>query len=382
MGFSTTPSPEFSMSAQLFQPIVVGPVSLKHRVVLAPLTRLRADAKTYVPLLPLVKDYYTQRGSTPGTLLISESITITTKAGGYPSMPGISTPEQIKAWKEVVDSVHAQGSFIFLQMVALGRGSLPAVLEADDPTFPFISASDIPIVKGERKPQALTIPEIQEYVGLYVQAAKNGMEAGFDGVEIHGANGCLVDQFQQDISNNRTDIYGGSVENRARFTLEVVKAVTSAVGESKTAIRFGPWSPFAGMGMADPVPTFSYLVSEIKRLYPNFAYIHLIEPRISADSSVETSSENATQSNDFIREIWGDRPLISAGGFNRESAIKLAEQRKNSLVSFGRHFIANPDLPLRLEKNIPLHPYDRPTFYLPGQDVPTGYTDQPFANAS
>ncbi|KAJ6513742.1 hypothetical protein C8R47DRAFT_1033386 [Mycena vitilis] len=370
------------MSAQLFQPTDVGSVSLKHRIVLAPLTRLRADAK-YVPLLPLVKDYYTQRGSTPGTLLISESVAIATKAGGLPNMPGISTPEQVKAWTEVVDSVHAQGSFIFLQIGALGRMAMPAVLKADDPTYPWISASDIPVEKGaEEKPRPLTIPEIQEYVELYAQAAKNGMAAGFDGIEIHGGNGCLVDQFQQDVSNNRTDTYGGSVENRARFTLEVVKAVTEAVGESKTAIRFGPWSPFGGMGMADPVPAFSYLVSALKRLYPNFAYLHLIEPRICADSSVETSSENATQSNDFIREIWGDRPLISAGGFTRESAIKLAEQRKNSLVAFGRHFIANPDLPLRLEKNIALHPYDRPTFYLPGQDVPTGYTDQPFANES
>ncbi|KAJ7612402.1 hypothetical protein DFH06DRAFT_1345145 [Mycena polygramma] len=141
------------MSAQLFQPIVVGPVSLKHRVVLAPLTRLRTDAETYVPLLPLVKDYYTQRG-TPGTLLISESVAIATKAGGLPNMPGISTAEEVKAWTEVVDSVHAQGSFIFLQIGALGRMSIPAVLKADDPRYPWISASDIPVEKGtEEKPR-------------------------------------------------------------------------------------------------------------------------------------------------------------------------------------------------------------------------------------
>ncbi|KAJ7349878.1 hypothetical protein DFH08DRAFT_807215 [Mycena albidolilacea] len=152
------------------------------------------------------------------------------------------------------------------------------------------------------------------------------------------------------------------------FPLEVVKAVAAAVGER--------------MGMADPVPTFSHIVSELKRLRPTLAYIHVIEPRISADSSVDASPQNAGQSDDFIRDIWGDRPLISGGGFTRDSGIKLAEERKNSLVAHGRHFIANPDLPVRLQKNIPLHPYDRSTFYLPGLGAPTGYTDQPFASSA
>ncbi|KAJ7753303.1 FMN-linked oxidoreductase [Mycena olivaceomarginata] len=367
------------MSSQLFQPITIGAISLQHRVVLAPLTRLKGDAN-HVPLLPLVKEYYTQRGSTPGTLLITESTIIAAKAGGFPNMPGIWNSEQINAWREVVDSVHAQGSFIFLQLLALGRGAIPSVLKAEDPTFELVSASDIPNAEGAEKPRPLTVAEIQEYVELYAQAAKNAVEAaGFDGVEIHAANGCLTDQFLQDVSNNRTDAYGGSAENRARFPLEVVKAVAAAVGESRTSIRFSPWSPFSGMGMADPVPTYSHIVSELKRLHPTLAYIHVIEPRISADSSVDASPQNAAQSNDFIRDIWGDRPLISGGGFTRDSGIKLAEERKNSLVAYGRHFIANPDLPVRLQKNIPLHPYDRPTFYLPGLDAPTGYTDQPFA---
>ncbi|KAJ7111326.1 hypothetical protein C8R44DRAFT_799317 [Mycena epipterygia] len=294
-------------------------------------------------------------------------------------MPGIWSAAQINAWKEVAQSVHAQGSFIFLQLVALGRSALPAVLHAEDSTFPFVSASDIPATDGaEERPRALTIAEIAEYVGLYAQAAKNAMAAGFDGVEIHDANGCLLDQFLQDVSNKRTDAYGGSVENRARFPLEVIKAITDVVGQDRTGVRFSPWSPFADMGMVDPIPTFGHIVSEIKRLYPQFAYIHLIEPRISADSSIDASADNAAQSNDFIREIWGDRPLISAGGYTRDTAIRRAE-RNNSLVSFGRTFIANPDLPLRLEKDIPLNAYDRSTFYLVGQDSPTGYTDQPFA---
>ncbi|KAJ7218237.1 hypothetical protein B0H12DRAFT_1032012 [Mycena haematopus] len=367
------------MSSPLFQPITVGSVSLQHRVVLAPLTRLKTDVNR-VPLLPLVKEYYSQRGSTPGTLLIAESTVIAAKAGGYPNMPGIWSSDQIAAWTEVVNGVHAKGSFIFLQILATGRAAIPAALRAEDPTFPFVAPSDIPVTKdAEEKPRPLTIAEIKEYVCLYAQAAKNAMKAGFDGVEVHAANGCLTDQFLQDVSNNRTDAYGGSVENRARFPLEVVKAVADTIGENKTGIRFSPWSPFLGMGMADPVPTYSYIVCELKRLFPKFAYIHAIEPRIAADSDLDTSPANAAQSNDFLREIWGDRPFISGGGFSRETAIKLANEHKNALVAFGRHFIANPDLPVRFEKNIPLHPYDRPTFYLPGQDIPLGYTDQPFA---
>ncbi|KAJ7700498.1 FMN-linked oxidoreductase [Mycena rosella] len=360
------------MAPQLFQPIALGPISLKHRVVLAPLTRMKSDAN-HVPLLPLVKDYYAQRAGVPGTLQISESAIIAPKAGGLPNLPGIWTQTQITAWKEVVQAVHAKGSFIFMQLAALGRGAI-----REDPSFEIVSASDIPSAQGAEKPRPLSVAEIAEYVNFYTQAAKNAMEAGFDGVEIHNANACLLDQFLQDVSNNRTDAYGGSPKNRARFSLEVIKAVSNVVGEERTGIRFSPWSPFGGMGMADPIPTFSHIVSEIKRLHPNLAYIHLIEPRINADSHIEPSVENANQSNDFIRDIWGDRPLISAGGYTRDTAIQVTE-RPNALVAFGRMFIANPDLPVRLEKNIALHPYDRSTFYLPGQDVPTGYTDQPFA---
>ncbi|KAJ7808733.1 hypothetical protein B0H14DRAFT_2868938 [Mycena olivaceomarginata] len=363
------------MSSQLFQPITIGPISLQHRVVLAPLTRLKGDAN-HVPLLPLVKEYYTQRGSTPGTLLITESTIIAAKAGGYPNMPGIWSSEQINAWREVVDSVPRERLLHFPPAFGPGTRRNSLGLKAEDPTFELVSASDIPNAEGAEKPRPLTVAEIQGYVALYAQAAKNAVEgAGFDGRQ----NGCLTDQFLQDVSNNRTDAYGGSAENRARFPLEVVKAVVAAVGESRTSIRFSPWSPFSGMGMSDPVPTFSHIVSELKRLHPTLAYIHVIEPRISADSSVDASPQNADQSNDFIRDIWGDRPLISGGGFTRDSGIKLAEERKNSLVAYGRHFIANPDLPVRLQKISRSHPYDRPTFYLPGQDAPTGYTDQPFA---
>ncbi|KAJ7633144.1 NADH:flavin oxidoreductase/NADH oxidase [Roridomyces roridus] len=369
------------MSSSLFQAYTLGPISLKHRVVLPPLARYKIDA-AHVPLLPLVKEYYTQRARTQGTLLIAEATIIAAKAGGYP-MPGIWNQDQIRAWKEVTDSVHAKGSFIFLQILALGRNAMLSVLRNEDPSFELVGPSTIPVAADrEDKPRALTVAEISEYVELFAQAARNAIEAGFDGVEIHGANGCLVDQFLQDVSNDRTDDYGGSIENRARFPLSVLKAVSQAISEERTSIRFSPWNQFGGMGMADPIPTFCYVISEIKRLHPKLAYLHLIEPRINADATAETTAENAAQSNEVFFNLWGDRPLIVAGGCTRECAMKLAAERANVLVCFGRHFLANPDLPLRLEKNIPLNPYDRSTFYLAMQNDPKGYTDYPFAEVA
>ncbi|KAJ7633086.1 NADH:flavin oxidoreductase/NADH oxidase [Roridomyces roridus] len=357
------------MSSPLFQPYTLGPISLKHRVVLPPLTRLKVDA-AHVPLQPLTKEYYTQRASAPGTLLIAESTFIAAKGGGF-SMPGIYSQDQIKAWKEV--------RFI----LALGRNSMLSVLKNEDPTFELVGPSNIPVPENTAdKPRPLTVAEIDEYVGLYVQAAKNAIEAGFDGVEIHGAHGCLVDQFLQDVSNVRTDDYGGSIENRARFPLAVLKAVSQEIGEERTGIRFSPWSQFAGMGMADPIPTFSHVISEIKRLHPKLAYLHLIEPRMNADSPADTTTSNVADSNSALIELWGDGPLIVAGGYTRESAMKLAAEKKNVLVALGRHFIANPDLPLRLEKNLPLNPYDRSTFYLAMQNDPKGYTDYPFSEVA
>ncbi|KAJ7478762.1 hypothetical protein B0H11DRAFT_2281125 [Mycena galericulata] len=365
-----------SSTTKLFQPIKVGTVALQHRVVLAPLTRYRASGgKEHVPYIPLVADYYSQRASKPGSLLITEATFIAARAGGYEHVPGIWSPEQIKAWKVVTDAVHSKGSFIFMQFWALGRTANPDQLQAEDPSFPYVSASDVQLTW--KAPRPLTIQEIKEYVGLYVQAAKNAMEAGFDGVEIHNANGYLLDQFLQDVTNKRTDEYGGSIENRARFTLEVVDAIVATIGAEKTAIRFSPWSPFQGMGMTDPLPTFSYVISQLVVRHPTLAYIHLVEPRISGNVNREESAIGAQESNDALRAIWAPRPVIRAGGFTRDSAIEAAQN--GDLVAFGRFYISNPDLPTRLEKNIPLNVYDRTTFYLPGENSPRGYTDHPFA---
>lgn len=199
--------------------------------------------------------------------------------------------------------------------------------------------------------------------------------AGFDGVEVHGANGYLIDQFLQDVSNQRTDEYGGSIKNRVRFGLEVLDAVVKVIGPRRTGIRVSPWSTAQDMGMQDLVPTFSYFVSEVKRKHPDLAYLHVVEPRVVIDRPKKAS---ALESNDFIRRIWAPKPLISAGGYTRESAMQTADG-KGDIIAFGRYFISNPDLTTRLKENIPFTPYDRSTFYLHGE-VSEGHIDYPFAS--
>ncbi|KAL0575580.1 hypothetical protein V5O48_006396 [Marasmius crinis-equi] len=372
-------------NSQLFQPIKVGDVTLNHRVVLAPLTRFRADVN-HVPLVPLVKDYYTQRASEPGTLLITEATFVHPRAGGYTNVPGIWSDAQIEAWKEIVDAVHDKGSYIYLQIWALGRTAQPEQLRSEDPSYPHVSASDIPMSGRSESPRPLTVEEIKEYTQYFAEAAKNAVhKAGFDGVEVHGANGYLIEQFLKEASNRRTDQYGGSPENQARFALEVVDAVVKAVGPRKTGLRLSPWSTFQDVGVKDPVPTYSHLVKELKKAHPTLAYIHVVDPRVDGVAIVEDVGH---RSNEFIREIWTEGPggieaedgrrLISAGNYDLATGAELADT-KGDLVAYGRQFISNPDLPYRLKYNVPLTPYDRSTFYLAGSSEPRGYTDYPFA---
>ncbi|KAJ7511743.1 hypothetical protein B0H11DRAFT_1952865 [Mycena galericulata] len=359
-------------SPKLFQSTRVGDMGLGHRIVFAPTTRFRADAN-HAPL-PHVAEYYGQRASTPGSLLISEATFIAPRAGGYKHAPGIWSEEQIAAWRKVTDAVHAKGSYLYLQLWALGRAAEVATLAEDD--LPYVSASDVPITGQEIAPRALSIEEIQEYVQLYATAASNAVhKAGFDGVEIHAANGYLPDQFLHDRSNVRTDMYGGSVENRTRFPLEVADAVVKAVGQKKTAMRISPWSTYNDMYFEHPKPTYTHLVTQLRDRYPELAYLHVVEPR--ADG-VETVDVKAGYSNDFIRDIWGDRRLISAGGYSRETALAAAEG-KGDLIAFGRPYIANPDLPYRLLHGITLALGNRALYYAPGSVDPKGYTDYAFA---
>ncbi|ETW78409.1 hypothetical protein HETIRDRAFT_446181 [Heterobasidion irregulare TC 32-1] len=362
-----------SPSPQLFQPLTVGNLVLQHRVVMAPLTRFRANAQ-HIHTDIAVK-YYTQRASIPGTLIISEATFIAPQAGGYANVPGIWSDEQIASWKKVTDAIHAKGSFIYIQLWALGRAADPAQLVLEDSSFQAVSSGNIRMGGREAAPRPLTVDEIKEYVQFYATAASNAVhKAGFDGVEIHNANGYLPDQFLQDVSNNRTDEYGGSIENRARFGLEVIDAVTKAVGEKIVGIRFSPWSEFQDMGMKDPIPTFSHMIETIRDRYPDFGYIHLVEPRINAAVDIEVKQG---QTNEVFRKLWGSKVYLTAGGYKKEDALKAAET-DNTLVVFGRYFISNPDLVLRLKEDIPLTMYDRNAFY--AHTVPEGYIDWPFAN--
>ena len=244
---------------------------------------------------------------------------------------------------QIVDAVHANGSYIFLQLWAFGRAADVELLKAEDPNFEFVGASAIPISPADPTPRPLTVDEIKTYVQWYAEAADKAVNrAGFDGVELHFANGYLPDQFLQDVSNQRTDEYGGSIENRARFPLEILEAVSKAVGEDRIGFRISPWNTWQGMKMENPEPTFAYFVSQARERFPDLAYLHVVESRISGDAD---STSDRTDSNDFLREIWGDKAFITAGGFTPQSAAETVEA-KGGLVAFGRRYISNvSDLP-------------------------------------
>lgn len=254
-------------SSNLFKPLKVGNLNLEHRVVLAPLTRFRA-LDNHVHCEEAI-NYYEQRACVPGTLLITEASYISLEAGGYDNVPGIFNDAQVKAWKKVTDAVHAKKSHIFIQLWALGRAATTAVMKKNG--LDVVSSSDLPISTDHAKPRALTTDEIKAYVHQYGRAAKLAIEAGFDGVEVHSANGYLLDQFIQDVCNKRTDDYGGSIENRTKFSLEAVKACVDAIGADRVGIRLSPFSHFQGMKMADPVPTFTYLINHLPQ---DLAYLH------------------------------------------------------------------------------------------------------------
>ncbi|PKK51293.1 hypothetical protein CI102_3894 [Trichoderma harzianum] len=349
--------------SKLFTPLKVGRVELAHRIAMAPMTRFRAD-DNHVPL-PTVKEYYAQRTAVPGSLAITEATFITQRAGGYKNVPGIYTQEQIDAWKEIVDAVHEQGSYIYLQLWALGRSAKAEVLK-EESGDDLVSASDIPEANGG-KPRPLTEEEILGYIQDYVQASKNAIAAGFDGVEIHGANGYLLEQFIQQITNKRTDAWGGSIENRARFALEVTKAVVAAIGADRTGIRFSPFADFIGDLDYDPVPQYIYLVEQLKPL--NLAYIHFVESR-----------EKGNDLSPIIKAYGNAGPVMVAGGFQLESSKKAVDEEYKDydvVVAIGRPYTSNPDLPFRFKQGIELVPYQRETFFTPKLDK--GFHDFPFS---
>ncbi|TDZ28360.1 Chanoclavine-I aldehyde reductase fgaOx3 [Colletotrichum trifolii] len=359
------------MSTKLFEPLRVGQAQLSHRVVMAPLTRFRFAAD-HVPL-DMALEYYTQRASVPGTLIIAEAVLISEAHGGFPNAPGIWNDAQIAGWKTITDAVHAKGSSIFCQLIAPGRAAVVPVLDKEG-GHPLLSASAIPIDESSPVPREMTPAEIAQAVADFAQAGRNAMAAGFDGVEVHGANGYLVDQFLQDASNRRADEWGGSVANRARFPLAVAAALAEAVGGGdRVGFRVSPWSSFQGMRMADPVPQFSHLARGLRDL--RLAYLHVVESRVNNWQDVQK-----VEGIEFLLDIWDNAsPVLVAGGFTPELARRAVDDeyaRWDVAVVFGRHFLANPDLPFRIKHGLPLNKYDRDTFYTPS--IPEGYIDYPF----
>ncbi|PKK46282.1 hypothetical protein CI102_8665 [Trichoderma harzianum] len=349
----------------------IHPIEVKHRIGMPALSRFRGtDDHTATPMM---KEYYSQRSRVPGTLIITEAGLISHGSGGYPNAPGIWREDQVVAWRAITDEVHRNGSFIICQLFHIGRAANPEIAKKEG--IEIVSASAIPHEEGAPIPRALAIDEIEEIVRDFAIAAKNAIRAGFDGVELHAGNGYLLDSFTQDVSNIRTDRYGGSIENRSRFAYEVMKAVGDAIGSERLGIRLSPWSTFQGMRMKDPVPQFSNLINKAKEL--DLAYIHLIEPRVVNNFDQEHPIDDNL---DFAFNLW-DKPILLAGGYKPDNVLKAIDEiysGRDIVVMFGRHFVANPDLVFRIKNELPLNQYERSTFYTPKN--PTGYLDYPFSN--
>ncbi len=362
----------------LFSPLQVGPYQLTHRVVMAPLTRMRAERPSLAPR-PLNAEYYTQR-ATPGGLIIAEASPVMAGGFGNPGVPGIYSEAQVKGWRTVVDAVHARGGLIFLQLWHVGRvshssfqpgGAMPVA-----PSAVPISA-ELKTMTADGKPasyetpRALETGEIAGIVEAFRQGASNAMKAGFDGVEIHGANGYLIEQFLQSRSNLRTDQYGGGIENRARFLMEIMEAVIRVWGAGRVGVRLSPYGIANDSGEADPMPLYSHVVQALNPL--GLAYLHFIEPRSSGAGRAEVNHQNVPSAMVLFRPIWKG-VLITAGGFTGETANAAIADGHADAIAFGRIFISNPDLPRRLREGLPLTPYSRATFY-GGEEK--GYTDYP-----
>lgn len=355
-------------NSRLFEPLKLGNMELKQRIAMAPLTRLRADENHVI--LPMVTEHYKQRACTPGTLLISEATFISKEHSGYLFPPGIFNQAQINAWKTTTDAVHEQGSYIFCQLWALGRVADPEVAKTRSITIKSSSATQL---QGKGTPQEMTHEDIRNAIAVYAQAAKNAIAAGFDGVELHGANGYLIDQFTQDVVNKRTDEYGGSIANRSRFAVEVTQAVAEAIGAERVGLRLSPFTTFQGTGMQDPYPQFIDVIKKINPL--GLAYLHLIEARVDGITEVEHPGSISP----FVEHF--DGPVLLAGGYTLEVAKKTVDEDrkdKDVVIVFGRYFISNPDLAFRLKEGIELTPYRREDFYRAGQKK--GYTDYAFSD--
>nr|GLL32641.1 putative 12-oxophytodienoate reductase 11 [Ipomoea trifida] len=356
----------------LLTPYKMGNFHLSHRIVLAPLTRQRSYGNVPQPHAIL---YYSQR-TTKGGLLIAEATGVSDTAQGYRDAPGIWTKEQVEAWKPIVDAVHAKGGIFFCQLWHVGRvsnkGYQPngqAPISSTDKSFtPQIRANSINAAEFT-PPRRLRTDEIPQIINDFRLAARNAIEAGFDGVEIHGAHGYLIDQFLKDGINDRTDQYGGSLENRCRFALEIVDAIANEIGADRVGIRLSPFANYMESGDSNPKALGVYMAEALNKY--GILYCHMVEPRmIEVGEKCECPDSLLP-----MRKAFKGTFLV-AGGYEREDGIKAVAENRGDLVVYGRLFLANPDLPKRFELNAPLNMYNRDTFFT--SDPVVGYTDYPF----
>ncbi len=357
-------------NVSLFAPASLGKLTLSNRVVMAPMTRSRALGN--VPNA-LIAEHYEQRAS--AGLILTEGVAPSPNGLGYARIPGIFSAEQVAGWKLVTNAVHAKGGHIFAQFMHTGRvghpANLPAGAELIAPSAIAASGqmyTDSQGMQPHPVPRAMTEADLASTLAEFVQAAKNAIEAGFDGVELHGANGYLLEQFISPVTNQRTDAYGGSIENRLRFVLEVAHAVCDAIGGHRVGVRLSPYGVNAGMEQyAETDETHLTLVQKL--IATGVEYVHLVDHSPMGAPEVPAALKAA------LRKAW-PRTFIASGGFDRDKAEAVLAEGKADLVAFGRPFLANPDLVTRLEKNLPLNALDFGTFYTPG---PKGYTDYPTA---
>ncbi|PHS69280.1 MAG: alkene reductase [Methylophaga sp.] len=349
------------LEQDLFSPVQIGPYQLNNRIVMAPLTRCRSDDDN-VPT-EMNRIYYQQR-ATAG-LIITEGTQISPQGAGYPNTPGIYNDQQVEAWKRITDSVHAQGGHIFLQLWHVGRVSYQGIQPNDQAP---VAPSSIKIAGDYKQPHALKLSEIDDILYDYRNAAKNALAAGFDGVEIHAANGYLIDQFLRDGSNNRTDQYGGDYKNRIRFLFEVLHAVTHIWGNDRVGVRLSPTNPFNSMSDSNPEELFKYVVKQLNSF--NLAYLHMVEGALSFS---DTTTEIPAFDSRSLRDIYQGTYMANLG-YTKQSANQAIQNGKADLVSFGDLFISNPDLPERFLHNVPLNKTNMDTRY---GGTEKGYIDYP-----
>jgi 2,4-dienoyl-CoA reductase-like NADH-dependent reductase (Old Yellow Enzyme family) len=350
----------------LFDPLKVGALELPNRIIMAPLTRSRADGGGRVPNA-LMAEYYAQRAS--AGLILSEATSVTPMGVGYADTPGIWSDEQVEGWKQVTEAVHQAGGRIFLQLWHVGRISDPQFLNGDKPVAPSAikpagHVSLVRPIKDYETPRALDLEEIPGIVAAYRKGAENAKKAGFDGVEVHGANGYLLDQFLQDSTNRRTDVYGGSIENRARLMLEVTDACIDVWGADRVGMHLAPRRDNHDMGDSTPLETFGYVAREMGKR--GIAFI----------CSREAVGDDRLGPE--LKKIFGG-VYIANEKMTKEAAEQLLTKGEADAVAWGQWFIANPDLPERLKRNAPLNPGRPDKFYAPGAE---GYTDYPALQAN